>query len=525
MQVVYGGEWTYKYDGYIHVAKVSGGVYTMCSNSPKRSYHEEDTVCQKQKQTCYKQYGLPDDYYEHNHTIFRCLPVLFRPDLYAVEYEELRPNFRPSYQCFRFYRRGAAVVQIALSDRLYDPKGICNCEYFGAWWPRDRTSASDAKIRGLSPGTSPELYLLYKTATAPCPFTGGFNFHDIVEFSRDHTQTPRCQSSYSGSEPAPLRLESDCVQSEGFKMSFSEDKCIPAGSHFGKTQGLLCMASWMQDGNGFAMLRKENERAFYCARINFTANNENGCYPRFVCMYYDNPALGLMRYRFSNILSWPTALHDSNICRSDNFVMPPVFGDPESKFEKRSRSSPRAFTIQYLDDYGDGYHGYRDRMNYLLKSDPESFQCVGAMTYIDTYKTVITQSSGNRQETLCWMIIEDKTIVVVNTSSCNMQTARGIMVQDPRYTVHRKWQLNLSAASPELGKLCRANLEEREKFWRARLAQQMEDLTESRRGASRGASGGAQRVGVFLVRGFSEGFEHHAVHVFLVLLVMHAVGS
>ncbi|KAK3756088.1 hypothetical protein RRG08_017307 [Elysia crispata] len=57
-------------------------------------------------------------------------------------------------------------------------------------------------------------------------------------------------------------------------MTFSDDECIPTGSHFGKTQRLLCMASWMQDGNGFAMLRKENERAFYCSRIIFSANNE-----------------------------------------------------------------------------------------------------------------------------------------------------------------------------------------------------------------------------------------------------------
>ncbi|KAK3756090.1 hypothetical protein RRG08_017308 [Elysia crispata] len=222
-----GGEWTYEYDGYIHVAKVNGGVYTMCSNSPKRSYQEDDKICHKQKQTCYKQYG---------------------PDLYVVE---LGPSSRPSYQCFRFYRRGQAVVQLALSDRLYDPRGICNL-----------TLRFDH-----APWISVKLY---KTAIAPCPFNGGFNFQDIVEFSRDHTPNSLCSSS----ERAPLRLESDCVQSEGFKMTFSDDECIPTGSHFGKTQRLLCMASWMQDGNGFAMLRKENERAFYCSRIIFSANNE-----------------------------------------------------------------------------------------------------------------------------------------------------------------------------------------------------------------------------------------------------------
>ena len=88
---------------------------------------------------------------------------------------------------------------------------------------------------------------------------------------------PLCYRPYSSAKPAPLRLESDCVKNEGFNMKFGDEGCIPPGSHFAKSQRLLCMASWMQDGNGFAMLRKENERAFYCARINFTANNEVSC--------------------------------------------------------------------------------------------------------------------------------------------------------------------------------------------------------------------------------------------------------
>ena len=96
------------------------------------------------------------------------------------------------------------------------------------------------------------------------------------------------------------------------------------------------------------------------------------------------------------------------------------------------------------------------------------------------------------------MIVEDETIVVVNTSSCNMQTAKGIMRRDPRYMMHRKWQLNLSAASPELNRLCRIDLQDRESNWRARLAQQMEDLHEGRRSASKGAEAGAETLGVRL---------------------------
>ncbi|GFS22086.1 hypothetical protein ElyMa_001608700 [Elysia marginata] len=144
---------------------------------------------------------------------------------------------------------------------------------------------------------------------------------------------------------------------------------------------------------------------------------------------------------------------------------------------------------------------YRERMTYLPEPEYNTFRCVGAMTYIDTYKTVITQSLDYRQETLCWMIIDDKTIVVVNTSSCNMQTANGITRRDPRYMVHLKWQLNLGAAGPELNRLCLVNLETRERNWRARLAQQMEDLQEGKRGASKGGKDSATTLSICLVGG------------------------
>ncbi|GFO46452.1 hypothetical protein PoB_007295700 [Plakobranchus ocellatus] len=630
-----GGEWTYKYAGFIHVAKVNGGLYTVTSNSPKRSYRANDDM--PERQTCYKQYG---------------------PDLYAVEFEGLTP----SYQCFRFLRRGEAVVQIALSDRKHNPVGICNL-----------TLRFDH-----APWISVKLY---KTATEACPFTGGINFHEVIEYSRDHQQNPLCYNSYESLKSAPLRLESDCVKNEGFNIHFSHESCIPTGSHFGKSQKLLCMASWEQDGNGFALLRKENERAFYCARINFTANQEvkemivylswvcyretdlnshnkhlsihtnyvrfrspsktvislpcreqlqscspgcpdhscirtcreclnstgvrtemdpdvvgswfigephghttmeitpwtvtnaklgklrsvtfdpdqrtalrsvlwdyyeNGCYPRFVCMYYDTPAPGLMRYRLSNILSWPIpVLHDSSICTSENFIRPPVFGNPDSKYEKRpwdiavtkrhelppmpciypdslpevsafvdeqnrtgcltlrSRSSPRTFTIQYVDDYLDPY---RDRVTYLPQPEQHKFRCVAAMTYIDTYKTVITQSSGFKLETLCWMIVDDETIVVVNTSSCNMQTAQGVIRRDPRYMVHLKWQLSLRGAGQELNKLCQITFEERERKWRARLAQQIDDpfRGEGRKDASRQGRNKASNLRCRLLFGFDQ---------------------
>ena len=93
------------------------------------------------------------------------------------------------------------------------------------------------------------------------------------------------------------------------------------------------------------------------------------------------------------------------------------------------------------------------------------------------------------------MIVDDDTIVVVNTSSCNMQTAKGIIRRDPRHMIHLKWQLNLGAAGPDLNRRCQDYLIERERKWRVALEGKIEKLREGRTGGGKGGKDAAPRAG------------------------------
>ncbi|CAG5135162.1 unnamed protein product, partial [Candidula unifasciata] len=244
------GDWTWKYDGDVHLGKVTGGVYTICSNQYSRYTGDKAESYQESqmRRKCVRQYG---------------------PDLFAVKHEEPRPT----YQCIKFIQRSPAVIQLAVSDRQVNPEGIC---------------------------------------------------------SRDKRL---CRHGLLAEKQAPVRVESDCVDKEGFAMQFREKNCIPEKSFFSKNQKLVCMATWQVDGDGFALLRKEHERSFYCIRVVFD-NLENGCYPRFICMYYDMPATNILRYRLSNVQQWPLELSDQSMCSRETFLVSPDFNDPKDEYEE-----------------------------------------------------------------------------------------------------------------------------------------------------------------------------------------------
>ena len=59
-----------------------------------------------------------------------------------------------------------------------------------------------------------------------------------------------------------------CFRREGVVFNFKHQSCLPEGTHISVHQRALCMASWRNGREHFAMLRADNnDRAFFCLRV------------------------------------------------------------------------------------------------------------------------------------------------------------------------------------------------------------------------------------------------------------------
>ncbi|PVD31639.1 hypothetical protein C0Q70_07056 [Pomacea canaliculata] len=176
------------------------------------------------------------------------------------------------YACVEFLQRNLSVVQIKMShvkgERFL--QSLCDEEYmFIDPWP------------WIS-------YEHFRSPPVACPITGGFNL--LLKYASPtgrHRPTssryyssaymsPLTSSSSSASDPyvcidastAPMRLESDCVKGDGVFFDFRHELCLPPGSKLMVQQRALCMASWRQDHEDFAVLRSaNNDRAIWCLRV------------------------------------------------------------------------------------------------------------------------------------------------------------------------------------------------------------------------------------------------------------------
>ncbi|XP_059170416.1 uncharacterized protein LOC131951963 [Physella acuta] len=605
------GDWTWKYSGSVHVGRVQGGMYVICSSK------ETDEESCPDKRICVRQHG---------------------PDVFVVKHGE--DGFR--YQCIHFISRSPTVIQLELSDTIENVTAVCS--------------------RNMTLDHSPWISVrYYKQAVGNCPFSGGYNFHEIHEFTKTHIlhrNNSQCMRHPHRAD-APVRVESDCVEREGMYLHFGNRNCIPHDSYFTQSQRLVCMAWWERDGYGFVLLRKEHDRAFYCMRVGFrkfevthitlfldwecyrvtdlsdpggrnrlpystayvifnnsqkkiitnvcdkdfkdcsfhrgpchdgtcyrschqclnqtgaacefdkdvrhtwtlrgpygaTSNMtihqnslrhpslgllqcvtfdprykvalrailwgtyQNGCYPRFLCMYYDTPSAHIMRYRLSNIQQWPLTLTDEGICNETNFVIQPDFNDPKDRYKDKpwdvavksrghlkrmscifpselptsasfvdqynksgclifkSEATPKSITLVSLPPATDlelPVPDYDDATYQL-----EYFHCVAAMTYINSFKSVITVTADNTSEVLCWMIKDHSTLIVVSTSSCNKETAEGILRGEERYLPHLKWRLDLNTAGPEVSARCTKIYDHNENRWKEKLIEKIEHIVHS----------------------------------------------
>ena len=65
-----------------------------------------------------------------------------------------------------------------------------------------------------------------------------------------------------------------------------------------------------------------------------------------------------------------------------------------------------------------------------------SYQCLAVMTYIDSYKSLLTTTTGNDDEVLCWLVVNASTIVILKTSSCNSQEADRVLASPAHSAAH-----------------------------------------------------------------------------------------
>lgn len=163
-------------------------------------------------------------------------------------------TFGDRFMCIEFLRRSDSVVQVRMS--------LPKVESF-------RSYLCEESYLQLDPWlwVSEERY---RSETVACPFMGGLNLR--LTYS---SPAPTGHVSLNlDSTVASVRVESSCVASEGVAFQFKDKSCLPTGIRLHSRHHMMCMATWTEDGEDFAMLRSaNNDRSFWCLRV---TNNTYG---------------------------------------------------------------------------------------------------------------------------------------------------------------------------------------------------------------------------------------------------------
>ncbi|XP_046361485.1 uncharacterized protein LOC124138712 [Haliotis rufescens] len=234
----------------------------------------------------------------------------------------------------------------------------------------------------------------------------------------------------------------------------------------------------------------------------------NGCYPRFMCMHYNSPSPSVMRFRLGNLDTWPTKLSDESICDDKNFMTYPsvrssirtpyyrpykslvrLTPDPRAVACNLPRILPRALTV--YDDYGITsclIHGSfaSPRELVLAKTrngsvlSPTKYTCLGSLTFIGSFKSIITVTQGREDEYLCWIIVSRNFLLQVKPSSCNTLTANFIMAR--KKTFEEKLIKSFYVTYSKLSHVCDDYFQEHYAYkphWRVNILPYLEQSSNS----------------------------------------------
>ncbi|KAH9525705.1 hypothetical protein Btru_002113 [Bulinus truncatus] len=169
---------------------------------------------------------------------------------------------------------------------------------------------------------------------------------------------------------------------------------------------------------------------------------------------------------------WHIAFAHNSYFRPRICVIPTWLPDSVSFVDHRNRTGcvtfryswpAKSISLHHVDKLGNGSQAK------FIHGSQHSFDCLAAISFLSTYKTSITQSKGHTDDFLCWMYIDSKTVVVIRTSSCNKQTADGILRKEEKYLPHLQWLLRLDAADPDVREECRRLYYDQEVKWQEEL--------------------------------------------------------
>ncbi|KAK6184539.1 hypothetical protein SNE40_006992 [Patella caerulea] len=173
----------------------------------------------------------------------------FQDDRFLVQHIE--SDFTDKFLCLRFMRRSKSVIQVSTS---HIKTGITN-----RYLCRDQWLSLDPW-----PWISNE-HSIYESVT--CPFAGGYNFKLFFNGGLMR-RNQKCTDAIP-----PVRIESDCTAGEGVTFRFRNKNCLHSEGNLDLVQETKCIATWEQDGDIYAILRKNNDRYYWCIRV---VTSENG---------------------------------------------------------------------------------------------------------------------------------------------------------------------------------------------------------------------------------------------------------
>ncbi|CAE1291436.1 unnamed protein product [Acanthosepion pharaonis] len=191
---------------------------------------------------------------------------------------------------------------------------------------------------------------------------------------------------------------------------------------------------------------------------------DNGCYPRFMCIELQETSPSVMRYRVGDIVLWPVNITyglQEQVCNDNRFVQQySNFSVSSSQgiiplqnlvrdYDKRAVScnlpAGLGTSLAFRGNKSrqgcllHDIHFIPHKMVLMLEDDGGRYKthgqyfCLASMKFIDEYDTIVTQTKDRIDEYLCWMIIDNKELIILPASMCNRVHAEAVIkrIEEP----------------------------------------------------------------------------------------------
>lgn len=192
---------------------------------------------------------------------------------------------------------------------------------------------------------------------------------------------------------------------------------------------------------------------------------DNGCYPRFMCIEFQETSPSVMRYKVGDIVLWPVNIahglqeqvcNDNRLVRNgSNFRVSstqgiiPVQNLIVRDYDKSTVScnfpAGLGTSLGFRDDKSrqgcllHDIHFIPYEMVLMLEDDGGRYKthahyfCLASMKLIDKYDAIFTQTKDRIDEYLCWIIVDNKEFIMLPASRCNRVHTEAVIkrVEEP----------------------------------------------------------------------------------------------